>query len=201
MLISTKYEEIYPPLLKDFVYICDKLFTSADILEMEKQILFALDFDIQLTSSYRFLERFAKHQNLDSVSFYLSQYMLELGLMDSKMNQFNNSMQAISAIYTAKKFLKCSSTAMSGRDYSFSLDDFDLEKEVDMEDVRNCAKCFHQLANLIQQSKLQTITQKFKSQKYYEVARIVSSSLKHKTPLKKSKQSSGSRINGLISSK
>lgn len=150
MLISTKYEEIYPPLLKDFVYICDKLFTSADILEMEKQILFALDFDIQLTSSYRFLERFAKHQNLDSVSFYLSQYMLELGLMDSKMNQFNNSMQAISAIYTAKKFLKCSSTAMSGRDYSFSLDDFDLEKEVDMEDVRNCAKCFHQLANLIQ---------------------------------------------------
>ena len=50
MLISTKYEEIYPPLLKDFVYIGDGQFTSSHILEMEKNILFDLDFDIQLTS-------------------------------------------------------------------------------------------------------------------------------------------------------
>ena len=86
MLIATKYEEIYPPLLKDFVYICDRLFSASEILEMEKSILFELDFDIQLTSSYRFLERFAKHLKLDKVTFFLSQYMLELGLLDSKMN-------------------------------------------------------------------------------------------------------------------
>ena len=53
---------------------------------MEKKILFALDFDLQLTSSYRFLERFAKITKLDKVAFFLSQYMLEAGLLDSKMN-------------------------------------------------------------------------------------------------------------------
>ena len=61
MLIATKYEEIYPPLLKDYVFICDGIYKAEEILEMEKSILFALDFDIQLTSAYRFLERFAKH--------------------------------------------------------------------------------------------------------------------------------------------
>jgi hypothetical protein len=31
--------------------------------------------------------------------------MLELGLLDSKMSQFPQSLQAISAIYTAKKYI------------------------------------------------------------------------------------------------
>jgi hypothetical protein len=86
LLITTKYEEIYPPLLKDFVFIADNTYTSEEILEMEKKILFALDFDLNLTTSYRFLERFSKLAKLDNVNFFLSQYMLELGLLDSKMS-------------------------------------------------------------------------------------------------------------------
>jgi hypothetical protein len=56
------------------------------ILDMEKSQLMVLDFDIQLTSSLRFLERFSKIAKLDDVTFNLSMYMLELGLLDSKMN-------------------------------------------------------------------------------------------------------------------
>lgn len=72
MLIATKYEEIYPPLLKDFVYITDNIYTADQILEMEKSILMVLDFDIQLTSSYRFLERFSKISKLDNVTHSLA---------------------------------------------------------------------------------------------------------------------------------
>jgi hypothetical protein len=36
MLIATKYEEIYPPLLKDFVYVSDNQCKAEDILEKEK---------------------------------------------------------------------------------------------------------------------------------------------------------------------
>jgi hypothetical protein len=32
--------------------------------------------------------------------------MLELGLLDSKMSQFPQSLQAVSAIYTAKKYMQ-----------------------------------------------------------------------------------------------
>ena len=46
MLIASKYEEIYPPLLKDYVYITDNQYSADHILDMEKSILFALDFDV-----------------------------------------------------------------------------------------------------------------------------------------------------------
>ena len=46
MLIATKYEEIYPPLLKDYVFICDQIYSAEEILEMEKSILIEIDFDI-----------------------------------------------------------------------------------------------------------------------------------------------------------
>ena len=59
-------------MLKDFVYVTDNTYTAEEILEMEKKILFTLDFDISLTTSYRFLERFSKLAKLDNVTFYLS---------------------------------------------------------------------------------------------------------------------------------
>lgn len=92
LLIVTKYEEIYPPLLKDFIYISDNQYTADEILDMEKKILFALDFDLSLCTAYRFLERFSKLGRIDNVSFFLAQYMLELGLLDSKMSQFSQSL-------------------------------------------------------------------------------------------------------------
>ena len=36
MLIACKYEEIYPPIVKDFVYITDNAYTKEEILEQER---------------------------------------------------------------------------------------------------------------------------------------------------------------------
>ena len=58
MLIAAKYEEIYPPIVSDFVYITDNAYTRQEILTMEERILMALQFGIHFTSPYRFLERF-----------------------------------------------------------------------------------------------------------------------------------------------
>ena len=60
MFIATKYEEIYPPDLRDFVYVTDKAYTKYEILEMEGHILKSLNFNITVNSSYLFLERYAK---------------------------------------------------------------------------------------------------------------------------------------------
>ncbi len=68
---------------------------------MEKNILFNLNFEVQQTSSFRFLERYSKIAKADSVFFYLAQYLLELALLDSKMNQYKPSLLASTAIYVA----------------------------------------------------------------------------------------------------
>ena len=42
MLIACKYEEIYPPIVKDFVYITDNAYTIEEILEQERLMLVSL---------------------------------------------------------------------------------------------------------------------------------------------------------------
>lgn len=72
LLIATKYEEIYPPTVKEFIYLTDDTFTRKEVLEMERRILFNIEFGITETSSYRFLERYSKIAKADSVIFFLS---------------------------------------------------------------------------------------------------------------------------------
>ena len=92
MLISTKYEEIYPPTVKDFVYVSKNTVLAGDILAMEMHILTTIEFEVQQTSAYRFLERFTRIGKADSTVFHLAWYLLELGLLDSKMNQYKPSL-------------------------------------------------------------------------------------------------------------
>lgn len=42
LLISTKYEEIYPPELKDLLTVSENKFTKKDVLELEQTILCTL---------------------------------------------------------------------------------------------------------------------------------------------------------------
>jgi cyclin B len=65
LFIASKYEEIYPPQLKDFVDVTDKTYTKADILEMEGKIILSLDFNLTIPSSLRFLERYSRILGLD----------------------------------------------------------------------------------------------------------------------------------------
>ena len=106
MLIACKYEEIYPPIVRDFVYITDNAYTKEEILEMERRMLQTLDFNIQTTSAYRFLERFCKIAKVDSLIFNLSRYLIELSLLNCKMLRFSNSNLAASALYLSLKMTR-----------------------------------------------------------------------------------------------
>ena len=46
MFMACKYEEIFSPELKDFVYVCDKAYTKEEILEMESLILTEINFEM-----------------------------------------------------------------------------------------------------------------------------------------------------------
>lgn len=45
MMIASKIEEIYSPLMKDYIYICDYAFSKEQILEMEGKILMEIGFE------------------------------------------------------------------------------------------------------------------------------------------------------------
>lgn len=105
MLIASKYEEIYAPEVRDFVYITDKAYSKEEILQMEQTMLRQLSFNVTSPSSYRFLERFSKVVGSDTLLFNLSRYIIELPLIEYKMLKYNPSNLAASAIYLAHKIL------------------------------------------------------------------------------------------------
>ena len=60
MMIACKYEEIYAPEVRDFVYITDKAYSKEEILSMEREILEVVEFDVNVPTSWRFLERYTR---------------------------------------------------------------------------------------------------------------------------------------------
>lgn len=105
MLIACKYEEIYPPEVKDFVYITDNAYTKQEIQDMEYLMLKKFDFNVTVISSFRFIERFVRlAQETDDI-FYLAQYVIELALVEYKMIKYKPSLLASGAIYLARKIM------------------------------------------------------------------------------------------------
>lgn len=60
MFIASKYDERIPPLVDDFLYICDGAYKRKELLRMEIDILKVCDFDLGIPLSYRFLRRYAR---------------------------------------------------------------------------------------------------------------------------------------------
>lgn len=85
MLIACKYEEIYPPELKDFVFITDKAYTKEDVLTMEFLILSSLSFDLSFPTSFRFLERYMRMLGEDQSVMMMSLFLMELALIELRM--------------------------------------------------------------------------------------------------------------------
>jgi len=55
LLIATKYEEIYPPDLKDLLNVSENKFTKEEVLKLEEEILNTLEFNFFAPSLLRFL--------------------------------------------------------------------------------------------------------------------------------------------------
>lgn len=64
MFIASKYDERIPPIVNDFLYICDGAYTRKELLRMEINLLKVCDFDMGIPLSYRFLRRYARVSNV-----------------------------------------------------------------------------------------------------------------------------------------
>ncbi|ABW98296.1 cycB (nucleomorph) [Hemiselmis andersenii] len=104
MLMASKYEEIYAPETKDFVYISDNAYTKEDIFKMETFICSVLKFEFSYPSFVGFLVYFLKKINAKKDTVYLSMYISELTIIELSLLKYPPSVIAISAIVLARKF-------------------------------------------------------------------------------------------------
>lgn len=107
-MVSTKYEEIYPPDLKDLLSVSENKFSRDEVLAMEREMLTGLDFNMTAPSAYRFLERFRKLSvtaNDDQV-FFFAQYIQEIALLDASLLKYRYSELAAASLILSAKHLK-----------------------------------------------------------------------------------------------
>lgn len=107
MLIASKYEDIWAPEVRDFVYISDQAYTADQILEMEKVMLNSLRFSLTVPTALNFLNRFCKVGLApeDAQAAHFATYLVELSLVDYASLKFSYSQVAAAAVFCARLML------------------------------------------------------------------------------------------------
>ena len=163
MLVASKYEEIYAPEIRDFIYVSAKSYSKEQILLMEYNILRLLNFDILCVNPYSLLRRYSFVINEDIQCFYLSQFILECTLIEYKMINYKTSLKCAASIFIAKKILKKPNI------YSNCLFIYAGYEE---REIKLCAREICKLLESINKTPYQACRTKFSQKKFLEVGKI-----------------------------
>ncbi|KAL4510119.1 hypothetical protein ABPG72_010312 [Tetrahymena utriculariae] len=163
MFIACKFEEIYPPEINDFVFICDSLYTKEQILQMEGELITAINFDLTYTSPLRFLNRYSYLNESTEVQYHCAQYLLELSLIEYKMTEYSSSNQAASALYLVNQIF----------DQPWS-DELRNQSHYDQSSLKKCAKDMYALLQKANefQYKYQIQVAEYENQKQLHMAQL-----------------------------
>ncbi|XP_055380027.1 G2/mitotic-specific cyclin-B [Condylostylus longicornis] len=105
LFIATKYEELFYSDIGDFIYMTDNSYTKEDILNMEKKIMRALDFQLSRPFPLQFLKRFAKAINAEQHEYSLAKYILELVSIEYSLAHYKPSEIAAAALFLSVSLL------------------------------------------------------------------------------------------------
>ncbi|XP_006010328.1 G2/mitotic-specific cyclin-B1 [Latimeria chalumnae] len=105
MFVASKYEEIYPPDIGDFVFVTNNTYTKRQVREMEMKVLWELDFGLGRPLPLHFLRRASKTAEATSEQHTLAKFLMELSMVDYEMAHFPPSQIAAAAFCLALKVL------------------------------------------------------------------------------------------------
>lgn len=160
MLIASKYEEIYAPEVRDFVYISDQAYTRDQILAMESIVLNTLAFYLTVPTTLRFGERLMKVSGTTDEGSHLIRFFMELTLQEYKFLKYLPSEIAASAAYLALK--------MTGQTWDSNMIS---HSGYDVESLRACITDLHQLA-IKDSPKYRAVRKKYLNKKFDEVSQL-----------------------------
>ena len=169
MYIASKYEEILPPDVGEYVYITDDTYTKKQVLRMEHLVLKVLDFRMTTPTANWFLNHYlrflrASRLNTSHVAENLARYLAELTLIDAEIFMgFLPSQIAASAIYLALYINGKMWTKQISEQLGYSFEVIELRKC-----IGTMLKSMQQAAQHPQQA----IQEKYKQKKFDEVAMI-----------------------------
>ncbi|XP_036372778.1 cyclin-A2-like [Megalops cyprinoides] len=163
MLLASKFEEIYPPEVAEFVYITDDTYTKKQLLRMEHLILKVLSFDLAAPTINQFLTQYFLHQPVSQKVESLSMFLGELSLVDSEsFLKYLPSHTAAAAFVLANYIITRGSMSQALVEMT----------KYTLEDLMPCIVELHQVHITASRNAQQSVREKYKSSKYHEVSLI-----------------------------
>lgn len=162
LMIVGKYEEIYPPVLKDYVAVCDNAYKREDILRMEAEIIATLKFDLTQPCSFYFLQLIQQKLKIEPQPLVFVQYILESVLVDLESLKYDSLTIVAGAIFLVNKIFK------RGR-WTYEYSD---ACKVNEQDAKACAKDLYCMLHQVDSLGLTAIKRKFSTPVYFEVSRF-----------------------------
>ena len=101
LLIACKYEEIYPPEVRDCVYITDRAYQRQEVLAMEQDMLSRLRFKITVPTASPFLKRFLSITDASELTKFAAQYYMERTLQEHDLLRYRPSLVGAASIALA----------------------------------------------------------------------------------------------------
>ncbi|KAM9470041.1 cyclin-A2 [Clarias gariepinus] len=163
MLLASKFEEIYPPEVAEFVYITDDTYTKKQVLRMEHLVLKVLSFDLAAPTIVQFLTQYFLRQKVCNKVESLSMFLGELSLVDA-----DPFLKYLPSQIAAAAFILANYT-ITGASWSKSLAE---TTGYTLEDLMPCVQDLHQTYLGAAQHAQQSVKEKYKGSKYHEVSLI-----------------------------
>lgn len=105
--IACKIDERIPPLLDDFLYVCDDAYCRDQLIRMERKMLNVIGFDMGYSLSYRYIRRYGRVCKIKMPVLTLGRYILETALMEYNLNvNTSESKLAAAAMVLAMKMME-----------------------------------------------------------------------------------------------
>jgi len=166
MFIASKYEEIYPPDVGEFVYITDDTYNKRQVLRMEHLVLKVLGFDLSGPTANVFLSQMCQWSKSPEKIHHLAMYLCELSLLDGETFLiYQPSKVAAASLCLSRHALSRESQVEETWPEKLSeLTGYPCE------DLKECVLSLHAAWSQAGESTQQAVRDKYRSSKYHGVS-------------------------------
>ena len=170
MLLASKYEEIYAPETKDFVYISDNAYSKEDIFRMEILICKTLNYTFQIPSPIFYISDFSKILNASQEEIIFSIYNFELHLIEYKSLVFQVDIISLGSILNSICLLNDLKKDSGAIDFFKNL----YRNSINFQSIKDSLLMGNSLLILNQNGKrrLTSLKRKYSHKKYKEVSEV-----------------------------
>ena len=161
LLLAAKYEEIYPPEVKDCVYISANTYSREEVLRMERSICGTLQFRFTKPNVIHFLSRLVEILEASTELRHMALFFAEVALLNYSLYPYPPSQLAAACVFLASRMQDPNATWNQALQYY---------SHYSAVDVYLIAKRILEFSESLMSSRFVAIKKKYSTSKFSEVS-------------------------------